>query len=84
MTSKYICIKSLWAIDYGKYHEIVIKDNVYDVRFNFMASAKDIKEYDILDANDELIYIIDQKTLDTCFLSMAQWREKQMKSILDD
>lgn len=83
MTSKYISIKSLWAIDYGKYHEIVIKDNIYDIRLNFMASAKVIKEYDILDANEELISIIDQETLDTCFLSMSLYRENQIKSILD-
>ena len=67
-----------------KHYEIVSKNTVYDIRLNFMASAKDIKEYDILDANEDLIYIVDQKTLDLCFLSIAQWRELQIKSVLDD
>ena len=80
---KYFCIKDF--NNFNNLGKIILKGDMVKVGVStFDYKSNDIFYYDRIRKSVGVIYDIDDNIIEEYFITLAQWREKQINSILDE
>ena len=80
--NNYVCIKEIEAYS-TKFFKLKVGDVIKKIDINFSYVGIDKPQSEVFWFNGQ-ITICDWKEFKTSFISLAEWRDKQIDNILDD